>query len=202
MKLYFSPGACSLAAHITLRELGANFEMEKVDLAKHQTSSGEDYTRINPKGYVPALEIDDGSVLTEAGVIVQYLADQKPESGLAPELGTMERYRLMEWLNFISTEIHKTFTPLFKPDTPEASQEKAKTQLADRFDYVEGRLAGRPWLMGDKFTVADVYLFTIVNWTNFKNIDISKWPNLKDFMGRAAARPKVQEAMKVEGLVK
>jgi glutathione S-transferase len=191
-----------MAPHIALRETGANFDLEKVDLAQHKTASGEDYTKINPKGYVPALKLDDGGVLTEVGTVLQYIADRKPDSGLAPAMGTMERYRLMEWLNFISSEIHKAFGPFWKPDTPEATRQSAKAQLARRFDYVESRLGERPWLMGDRFTVADIYLFVVVNWTNFHNIDISKCPRLKDFMSRVAARPKVQEAMKAEGLVK
>lgn len=200
MKLYYSPGACSLAAHIALRETGANFDLEKVDLGRHKTAGGEDYYSINPKGYVPALRLDDGSVLTEVGVVLQYVADQKPDSNLAPKAGTTERYRLMEWLTFISSEIHKAFTPFFHPEA--GSKEAATAQLAKRFDFVEKRLAEKPWLMGDAFTVADVYLFVVTNWTNLHKIDLSKWPRLKDFMARAAARPKVQEAMKAEGLVK
>ena len=202
MKLYFAPGACSLAAHIALRECDANFELEKVNLETHKTSSGEDYMKINPKGYVPALKLDDGGLLTEVGTVLQYVADRKPDSGLAPALGTMERYRLMEWLNFISSEIHKTISPFFKPDTHEATKEALKTQLARRFDYVENRLGERPWLMGDRFTIADIYLFVVTNWTNFHKIDITKWRKLKDFMSRVAARPKVQEALKAEGLAK
>lgn len=202
MKLYFAPGACSMAVHIALCEIGGRFDLEKVDLVKHKTASGEDYMRINPKGYVPMLELDNGETLTEVGTVLQYLADQKPESGLAPKLGTMERYRLMEWLNFISSEIHKAFTPLFKSDTPQATKESAKAQLASRFDYVEARFGEKLWLMGDAFTAADAYLFTIVNWTKFQKIDISKWPKLTEFMARVAARPQVQEAMKAEGLIK
>lgn len=199
MKLYYSPGACSLAAHIALRESGVTFDLEKVDLVQHKTASGGDYYRINPKGYVPALKLDDGGVLSEAGVVLQYIADKKPESGLAPKPGTMERYRLMEWLTFISSEIHKTFTPFFHPEA--GSKDAAKAQLAKRFDYVEKQLAGKPWLMGDTFTVADAYLFVVTNWTNIHGIDLSKWPKLKDFMARVKARQKVQEAMKVEGLI-
>jgi glutathione S-transferase len=202
MKLYFAPGACSLAAHITLREIGANFDLEKVDLAKKETERGDDYNRINPKGYVPALRLEDGGVLTEVSVILQYLADKKPEFGLAPRMGTMERYRLMEWLNFISSEIHKAFSPFWKPDTPPATKEAAKAQLARRFDYIDKRLGERPWLMGDAFTVADIYLFVVTNWINLHKIDISKWPKLGDFMNRVRARSKVQDAMRAEGLVK
>ncbi|MGH8543884.1 MAG: glutathione transferase GstA [Gammaproteobacteria bacterium] len=199
MKLYYSPGACSLAAHIALRESGVTFELEKVGLEQHKTASGGDYYRINPKGYVPALKLDDGGVLSEAGVVLQYIADKKPESGLAPKPGTMERYRLMEWLTFISSEIHKTFTPFFYPEA--GSKDAAKAQLAKRFDYVEKQLAEKPWLMGDTFTVADAYLFVVTNWTNIHEIDLSKWPKLKDFMARVQARQKVQEAMKAEGLI-
>ncbi len=199
MKLYYSPGACSLAAHIALRESGVTFDLEKVDLGQHKTASGGDYYRINLKGYVPALRLDDGGVLSEAGVVLQYIADKKPESGLAPKPGTMERYRLMEWLTFISSEMHKTFTPFFHPEA--GSKDAAKAQLAKRFDYVEKQLAEKPWLMGDTFTVADAYLFVVTNWTNIHEIDLSKWPKLKDFMARAQARQKVQEAMKAEGLI-
>ncbi len=202
MKLYFSPGACSLAVHIALRETHANFDLEKVDLAKHETERGEDYMRINPKGYVPALRLEDGDVLTEVGVILQYLADRKPEFGLAPRAGTMERYRLMESLNFISSESHKALGPFLKPDVPQQTKDAAQAQLARRFDYVEARLGEKSWLMGDKFTVADIYLFVIANWTHFHKIDISKWPKLKDYMARIAARPRVQEAMRAEGLTK
>ncbi|MGH8772354.1 MAG: glutathione transferase GstA, partial [Burkholderiales bacterium] len=180
MKLYYSPGACSLAVHIALRETNANFDLERVDLAKHETERGEDYTRINPKGYVPALKLEDGDVLTEVGVILQYLADRKPEFGLAPKAGSMQRYRLMEWLTFISSEIHKAFGPFWKPDTPQQTKDAAKAQLERRFDYVETRLAGKNWLMGDTFTVADIYLFVVTNWTNLHKIDISKWTNLKN----------------------
>ncbi len=202
MKLYYSPAACSLAAHIALRETDSSFDLEKVDLLKHKTAGGEDYYRINPKGYVPALKLDNGELLTEAGTVLQYIADQKPESSLAPKPGPMERYRLMEWINFISTEIHKGFGPLWNPSTPEATKETAKAQLGHRFDYVEKRLAEKQWLMGETFTIADIYLFTVVNWTNVHNIDISKWTKLKDFVARVARRPKVQEAMKAEGLGK
>jgi len=199
MKLYYSPGACSLAAHIALRESGVTFDLEKVDLGQHKTASGGDYYRINPKGYVPTLKLDDGEVLSEAAVVLQYVADKKPESGLAPKPGTMERYRLMEWLTFISSEIHKTFTPFFHPEA--GSKDAAKVQLAKRFGYVEKQLAKKPWLMGDTFTVADAYLFVVTNWTNIHEIDLSKWPKLKDFMARVKARQKVQEAMKAEGLI-
>ena len=201
MKLYYSPGACSLAVHIALREIGANFDLEKVNLAVHETERGANYNRINPKGYVPALKLEDGDMLTEVGVILQYLADRKAEFGFAPRNGTIERYHLMEWLTFISSEIHKAFGPLSKPDMPQQTKAAAKAEIAHRFDYVEARLAAKSWLMGDHFTIADMYLFTIVNWTNFHDMDISKWPKLQEFMSRTGARSKVREAMKTEGLV-
>jgi glutathione S-transferase len=202
MKLYFTPGACSLASHIVLREAGFKFDLEKVDLAGKKTAGGNDFTKINPKGYVPAIALDDGQVLTEGVAIMQYLADQKPESGLAPRAGTMERYRLIEWLNFISTEIHKSFGPLWNPKTPEETRQNQKNLLAKRFDYLAGQLKGKQYLMGDKFTAADAYLFTVLNWTNLLNVDLGPWPVLKDFMARVAARPQVIETMKAEGLIK
>lgn len=200
MKLYFSPGACSMAPHIVLRESGCAFDLEKVDLATKKTASGEDFTKVNAKGYVPALQLDDGQVLTEAGVILQYLADQMTESALAPKPGTMERYRLMEWLTFISSEVHKQFAPLFNPKiTPEWKANQLNA-LGRRFDYLNKKLNGSPHLMGDKFTVADAYLFTVLNWSNRLNVDLGKWTRLKDYMARVAARPAVAEAMKAEGL--
>ena len=159
MKLYFAAGACSMAPHIVLREAAYTFDLESVDLATKRTASGEDYTRINPKGYVPALRLDNGEVLTEAAVILQYLADQKPESGLAPKMGTMERYRLMEWLNFVSSEIHKQFGPLFNPQITAEWKANQLDLLGRRFDYLTERLNGMSYLMGDQFTVVDAYLF-------------------------------------------
>jgi glutathione S-transferase len=200
MKLYFAPGACSLATHIVLREAGYTFDLEKVDLAKKQTASGEDYTQINPKGYVPALRLGNGEVLTEAAVTLQYLADQKPESGLAPKTGTMERYRLMEWLNFTSSEIHKQFGPLFNPKITQEWKENQLDLLSRRFDYLTERLKGKPYLMGEQFTVADAYLFTVLNWSNLFKVDLGKWPTLKDYITNVAARPAVREAMRAEGL--
>ncbi len=201
MKLYYAPGACSLAPHIILREAGYQFELEKVDLGKKTTASGEDFAKINPKGYVPALKLDDGQVLTEGIAIDQYLADQKEESGLAPKAGTLERYRLIEWLAFISTEIHKQFGPLWKPATPEATKQTQKDLLARRFDYLVEQLKGKQYLMGD-FTVADAYLFTVLNWAGMLKLDMSKWPVLETYLTRVAARPQVQAALKAEGLIK
>ena len=202
MKLYFGPGACSMGPHITLREAGYQFALEKVDIPKKKTEHGEDFWKINPKGYVPALQLDDGQVLTEAGVIMQYLADHKPESGLAPKLGTMERYRLMEWLNFVSAEIHKQIGALFNPQlTPEMKQVQLGV-IGRRLTALEAMLDGRQYLMGDKFSIADAYLFNILNWTNIHKIDLGPWPKIKDYFVRIGARPKVQETLKAEGLIK
>jgi len=202
MKLFFAPGACSLSPHIVLREAGYNFELEQVNNQEKKTKSGQDYWGINAKGQVPVLELDNGERITEGPVVVQYLADQKPASGLAPANGTMERVRVQEWLNFITSEIHKSFGPIFRPTTPDAFKEISKENLGKRFDWIDKQLAGKQYLTGDKFTVADAYLFTVVNWTNFLGIDIAKWPALKEYQARVAARPKVQEAMEAEGLNK
>jgi glutathione S-transferase len=202
LKLYYSPGACSLSPHIALREAGLTFDLEQVDLKAKKTKSGEDYLKINPKGYIPALKLDDGYVLTEGPAIVQYIADQKPRLNLAPENGSPERYRLQEWLTYIGTEIHKNFSPLFNPDAPEDYKKIAKQHLAKRFAYVDEKLKGHDYLTGSHFTVADGYLFTVTNWANFVQIDLSPYPALQAFQARVAARPKVQEAMKAEGLLK
>ncbi len=202
MKLYYTPGACSLAPHIVAREAGLSIDLVKVDLSKHLTENGENYRAINPKGYVPAVTLDDGSLLTEAAAVIQYLADRKPDAGLAPANGTMDRYRLIEWLTFISSEIHKGFGPLWNPTTPDSVKAATKERLATRFAHLDEILAKQPFLMGETFTIADAYLFTVVNWTNFHAIDISSFKNLSAFMGRVAARPKVKEALVAEGLVK
>lgn len=201
MKLYFSPGACSLSPHIALRETDQPFDLVQVDTKTKKTKAGEDFLSVNPKGMVPVLVLDNGEVLTEGPAIVQYIADKKP-NGLIPAAGSAERYRVLEWLNYITSEIHKAFTPLFKPDTPEDYKTISKSNLATRFGFLDGKLAGQQFLTGDKFTVADAYLFTVVNWSKFHNIDVAKWPNLKAFMDRVSARPKVQEAMQAEGLLK
>lgn len=200
MRLYFTPGACSLAPHIALREAGLDFELEQVDLQAKRTKSGADYTEVNPKGYVPALRLEDGQVLTEAATVLQYVADRKPEAGLAPAPGSIERYRLQEWLNFIATELHKGFSPLWKPDTPEAYKAVMKDNLARRFGHLDQRLAGNQYLVNERFTVADAYAFVIANWAKHFGIDLSPWPNLAAHRDRVAARPKVQEALKAEGL--
>lgn len=202
MKLYFSPGACSMAPHIVLREAGYRFDLDKLDRATKHTASGEDYTQINPNGYVPTLRLDDGQVLTEGSVIMQYLADQKPDAGLAPKAGTLERYRLMEWLNFISSEVHKTLGALFNPKiTPEWKEDRVAL-FGRRCDHLARALGNKPYLMGDKFSIADAYLYTVLSWTGFLKVDMGKWPTLKDYMTRVNARPAVKEAMRAEGLIK
>ena len=201
MKLYFSPGACSLAPHIALHELGLPFTALKVDLHTHKLADGTDYYTVNPKGYVPLLELPGGERLSEAAVILQYIADRKP-GALAPAFGTMERYRLMEWLNFIATEVHKQFAPLWYPTTPEATKEAQRAKLATRFDHIAKTLAAQPYLTGEAFTIADAYLFTVVNWSGMLKVDLARWPSLQQFQARVAARPKVQQAMKAESLVK
>ncbi|HEU5018163.1 MAG TPA: glutathione transferase GstA [Pseudolabrys sp.] len=202
MKLYFAPGACSLSPHIVLRETGQEFELEQVNNQEKKTKSGKDYWAINAKGQVPVLEFDDGERLTEGPVIVQYLADQKPGAGLIPPAGSIERYRVQEWLNFITSELHKSFSPLFRPTTPDAYKSVAKENIGKRFDWLNEKLAGRSYLMGDKFTVADAYLFTILRWSPRVGIDLSRWPNISAYVDRVASRPKVLEALKAEGLAK
>jgi len=202
MKLYYAPGACSLASHIALHETGLPFEIEKVDFATKKTDRGDDFMQINPKGYVPTIKLDDGSILTEGGAILQYIADQQPDSGLAPRAGTMERYRLQEWLTFIGTEIHKMFSPIFNKAATEEVKANARNLISKRLGYVETQMANKPYLMGDKFSVADAYLFTIVRWSNFAGLDLSPFPRLNEYMARVAARPKVQAAIQAEGLLK
>jgi glutathione S-transferase len=200
MKLYFLPGACSLSPHIVLRETGANFELEKVNLKDRTTSGGKDYGTVNPKGQVPVLELDSGERLTEGPVIVQYLADQNPAAGLAGSAGTMERYRVQEWLNFTTSELHKNYSPLFRANTPDAYKDIARENLSKRYDWINEQLGAKPYVAGDKFTVADAYLFTVTRWAPHVGIDTAKWPNVAAYMDRVAARPKVQEALQAEGL--
>jgi glutathione S-transferase len=202
MKLYYSRGACSLAAHIMLHEIDAQFTVEAIDNQTKKTASGGDYLQINPKGYVPALQLDDGQILTEAAVVLQYLADQKPEAKLLPAYGTMERYRVLEWTHFVSTEVHKGFSPLFAPDTPQTYKDIAKAKLNQRLLYVDQRLAGKEFLTGAQFTIADAYLFVTSNWIRAVGLDPTPYPNLAQFKKRVGARPAVQAAMKAEGLLK
>ena len=202
MKLYYSPGACSLSPHIVAREAGIAIDLEKVDLKAKKLANGSDFNAVNPKGYVPMLEIDGRQRLTEGPAIVQYLADQKPESGLAPKAGTMERYRLQEWLNFITSELHKTWGALFNPKIAGDWKQATLDRLGLRLDYLAKQLEGKSYLMGETFTVADAYLFTILNWAGMTGVDLARWPAIKAYHARVAARPKVQETLKAEGLVK
>jgi glutathione S-transferase len=202
MKLYYSPGACSLASHIALHETGLPFEIDQLIKSTKMTASGEDFMQLNPKGYVPTIKLDDGSILTEGAAVLQYIADRKPGSGLAPESGTMARYRLQEWLTFISSELHKSFSPLFNQDTPEQTKTVARSNLSRRFGHVEAQLANQPYLMGEHFTVADAYLFVVANWSNFVGFDLGPFARLREYQARVSARPAVQAAMKAEGLIK
>ncbi len=202
MKLYYSPGACSLSPHIVLRESGLPFTPVLASTKTHQLADGTDYYTINPKGYVPLLELDNGERLSEGPVIVQYIADQVPDKKLAPPAGTMARYRLMEWLNFTTSELHKGFSPLFNPAVPDAAKEISRKKLGERLAWVDGQLAGKQYLMGDTFTVADAYLFTVAGWGQYVGVDTKPLANLSAYMARVAARPAVQEALKAEGLLK
>ena len=198
MKLYFSPGACSLSPHIVLLEAGVAFRTEAVNLGNKRTASGADFMAINPKGYVPALELDDGAVLTEGPAIVQYIADLAPAKALAPAAGTLERYQLMAWLNYIGTELHKSYGPLFNRASGEDAKTAARATLSKRFAYVAGMLGGRAFLLGERFSVADAYLFTVARWAPGVQLDLSAWPVLSDYQARIAARPAVQQALRDE----
>jgi glutathione S-transferase len=202
MKLYYSPGACSLSAHIVLRESGLSFTPVLASTKTHKLADGTDYYTLNPKGYVPLLELGDGQRLSEGPAIVQYIADQVPEKKLVAPWGSMERYRQIEWLTFIGTEIHKAFGPLFIPNMPEEAKAIFKARVRARLEWVNRQLEGKPYLMGDSFSVPDAYLFTVANWTQFVGLDISGLAHLGAFMQRMAARPAVQEALKAEGLLK
>ncbi len=200
MKLYYSPGACSLASHIALREAGLPFDLEKVDLGTHTTEKGADFAKINPKGYVPALQLDNGQMLTEGVAIMQYAADQRPSMGIAPANGTLERYKLQEWLNFISTEIHKGFSPLWNPKTPAEYQTMVRERLATRLGALDQHLAKHDYLM-DRYSVADGYAFTVISWAKYTNVDLAPFTNVQAYLGRIAARPKVHDALAAEGLL-
>ena len=201
-KLYYSPGACSLSPHIALREAGLPFDLELASTKTKKLADGSDFNAVNSKSYVPVLELADGQRLTEGPAIVQYIADQAPASHLAPANGTMARYRLMEWLNFITSELHKGFSPLFNPATPEDYKAMARTKVTDRLKWVDEQLEGKTFLMGDTFTVADGYLFTVAGWGKYVGLDIAPMKNLSAYVGRVAARPAVQAALKAEGLLK
>ncbi|HET6807202.1 MAG TPA: glutathione transferase GstA [Frateuria sp.] len=202
MKLYYMPGACSLSPHIVAREAGIDLQLVKVDGKTKRTEDGADFLAINPKGYVPALELDDGQLLTEGPAIVQYLADLEPASGLAPANGTLARYRLQEVLGYINSEIHKSYSPLFKPDTPEATRQERKEYLHKRYALIESALATHPWLLGDQFTAADAYLFTVTNWARHVDLDLSAFPAIQAFQHRMLERPAVQAVMDEEGLAR
>jgi glutathione S-transferase len=201
MKLYHSPGACSLSPHIVAREAGLVLTLVRVDTKTRSTAAGDDYLAINGKGYVPLLELEDGTRLTEGPAIVQYLADRAPDTGLAPPNGTLPRYQLQEWLNFITSELHKQFSPLFDPSHGDEVKARFRDKLAGRFDWIAKQLGDRDYLTGE-FTVADAYLFTVLNWTKWTGIDLSRWPVLERYVARVAARPQVQAALKAEGLLK
>jgi glutathione S-transferase len=202
MKLYFSPEACSLSPHIVLRESGLPFSLVKVDIKTRKTADGRDYATINPKGYVPTLELDDGERLTEGPAIVQYLADLKPDAGLAPRNGTLARARLQEWLNFITSELHKNYSALFNPDMPDAAKAIFKDKLAQRYAFVERSLAGRDYLLGERFSVADAYLFVVTRWARHFDIDVGQWPSLARFMERVGRRDSVRDALSAESQAK
>lgn len=202
MKLYYSPGACSLSPHIALREAGLSFELVKAPTRTHRLDDGTDYYTINPLGYVPLLELDDGQRLREGPAIVQYIADRVPEKKLAPAWGTMARYRLMEWLTFIGTELHKGFSPLFHPAMPDAAKALARDKLAERLKWLDAEIAGRDWLMGEDFTVADGYLYTVTGWARLVAVPLDGLDHLNALRERIGARPAVQEALRAEGLLR
>ena len=202
MKLYYATGTCSLSPHIVLLEAGLPYTLEKIDFATKKTPAGIDYFTINSKGTVPALQLDDGRLLTEGPAIVQYLADQKPDSGLAPRAGTFERYQLMEILNYITSEVHKAFSPLFNPKISADWRASAQANLEKKFDWLSGFLKDKTFLMGNAFTVADAYLFTVLTWTKPLKIDLERWPVLKAYQSHIAPRPSVQRALKESGLLK
>jgi len=201
MKLFYSPGACSLSPHIVLNELDLPYTVEKVDLKQHKTASGTDFYTINGKGYVPALQLDNGEVLTEGPAIIQYLADQKPQANLLPPAGSLERARVQEWLNFIGTEVHKTLAALFNPSISAEAKSKTIETLGKRLGFVDKALLGNDFLTGKHFSVADDYLFTIVNWAPMLGIDLSPWPTVVAFQKRVASRPAVQKTLQAEGLI-
>jgi glutathione S-transferase len=201
MKLYYLKGACSLASYIALCETGLKFEAVAIDRQTKKTADGEDYTKVNPKGYVPALKLDNGEVLTENVCVLQYVADQAPEKKLAPPAGTMPRYRLMEWLAFINSEVHKAVSPLFNPAAGEEVKAFARNNLTRRLDWLDQEWNKRQFLLGEQFTVADAYLFVVLGWLPRVGFDMTKWPSLKDFHERVRQRPAVQQALQGEGLI-
>jgi glutathione S-transferase len=201
MKLYYAPGACSQAAHIVAREAGLEIELANVRFPDKVTDDGEKLTDVNPKGAVPALRLDDGEVLTENAVILQYLADRASGSELALPASGMERYRLLEWLNFVATELHKGFGPLWNPATPEPFKDSTRDALGKKFDYLQEKIGDGPWILGDRFSIVDAYAFAVLGWTRIHKIDIARWPGLAAYLGRVAARPAVQKTLRAEGLI-
>jgi glutathione S-transferase len=202
VKLYYAPGACSLAPHIVAHEAGLNLELVKVDLGSHKVAEGDgDFYAVNPKGYVPAIQLQNGELLTEVATLVQYLADQKPESGLAPAAGTIERYRLMEWLTFVSSELHKGIGVLFNPKLAEDAKQVMKEKVTTRLGWLDKELSGKDYLSGSRFTVADAYAFTVLRWTYPLGVDLTAFPNVRAYMDRVSQRPKVQAALRAEGLL-
>jgi glutathione S-transferase len=202
MKLYYAPGVCSLSPHIVLRETRTPFELVKTDIRAKKVADGSDFFEVNPNGYVPALQLDDGTIITEGPAIVQYVADKAGATDLAPANGTIERTKLHQWLNFVSAEIHKGFSPLFNPKMPDDGKAVVKDRLLERFAFLEKHLGANDYLMGPQFTVADAYLFTTLGWTKPLSIDMTHFPSLQSYIARITARPAVQEAMKAEGLIK
>jgi glutathione S-transferase len=200
MKLYYLKGACSLASYIALNETGLPFQATAIDRATKKTGDGEDFNAVNSKGYAPALRLDDGQVLTENLAVLQYIADQAPQSKLAPPAGTLERYRLVEWLAFINSEVHKAISPLFVATASDDVKNFARGNLTRRLDWLDGQFGGRPFLTGEQFTVADAYLFVVLNWFGRVGLDLAKWPTLQAFHARVGGRPSVDKAMKAEGL--
>ncbi len=200
MKLFYKPGACSLASHIALREAGKEIALISVDLMKKRLEDGEDFFAINPKGQVPALLLDDSTLITEGVAIMQYVADNAPQSQLLPAVGTLSRYKALEWLNYIATELHKGFTPLFRPDTPEEYKPTVRAQLEKKLHYVNDALSGNGWISGEHFTIADGYLFTVLRWAHAVKLDMSGLGNIEAYMSRVAARPAVAAALSAEGI--
>ncbi|HVN46439.1 MAG TPA: glutathione transferase GstA [Steroidobacteraceae bacterium] len=198
MKLYYFPGACSLASNISLREAGLKFELVQVDRRTRKAADGRDFIEVNPKGYVPALTLDTGEVLTENVAVLQYIADRNPAAKLAPPAGTLERYRLVEWLAFISSEVHKNFSPLFREDAHDEVKQYTRKNLGTRLDYLNRRMGDGALLMGETFTVADAYLFTVLGWGRFVQVDLAQWPHLQRYVERVGGRPQVVEALKSE----
>jgi glutathione S-transferase len=202
MKLYYSPGACSLAPHIVLRETGARFSVERVDLATHKLANGTDYYTVNPSGAVPVLELDGGERLTEGPVICQYIAEKAANTQLLPAAGTMPRYRVAEWQNYITSELHKSFSPLFgSPEVDQLAKAAFAQRLQKKFAWLSEQLKGKQYLTGDTFTIADAYLFAVAGWSKYVNLDLSSAPNVQAFLARVAERPAVKEALRAEGLI-